>query len=168
MQSSPTIVLGIDASLRGTGLAVVQAAGSAMRCLHWEVVRMPPKAPHSECLRTLRSRIDELVAAYTPSAASMEGGFYFKNGKTALVLGEVRGVAISSCAVAGVPVYEYSPRSAKQNLTGWGAAPKDQVARMVASILALKETPPDDATDAMALALCHLQTNHTYFPATPI
>ena len=163
-----TIVLGIDASLRGTGLAVIEAAGSTMRCLHWEVVRMPAKAPHSQCLKTIRNRIDELVAAYTPAAASMEGGFYFKNGKVALVLGEVRGVAISSCAVAGVPVFEYSPRSAKQNITGWGAAPKDQVARMVASMLALREAPPDDATDAMALALCHLQTNRTYFPAEPI
>ena len=57
-----SIVLGIDASLRGTGLAVIEAAGSTMRCLHWEVVKMPAKASHSECLKTIRSRIDELVA----------------------------------------------------------------------------------------------------------
>ena len=65
-------------------------------------------------------------------------------------------------------MYEYSPRTAKQNLTGWGAAPKDQVAKMVRSVLGLEETPPDDATDAMALALCHLQTNKAYFPAEPV
>lgn len=161
-------VLGIDASLRGTGLAVVESRGNAMVCLHWEVVKMSPKASHSECLRAIREHMDALLTSFAPETAAMEGGFFFKNSKVAMVLGEVRGVAISSCATAGVPVFEYSPRTAKQNITGWGAAPKEQVARMVASVLALREMPPDDATDAMALALCHLQTNHTFFPSNPI
>ncbi len=161
-------VLGIDASLRGTGLAVVETAGSAMRCLHWEVVKMGAKARYSECLRSIRSRVGAVLAEYAPGAAAMEGGFFFKNARTAMVLGAARGVAVAECSAAGVDVYEYSPRTAKQNLTGWGAAPKDQVAKMVRSVLGLAETPPDDATDAMALALCHLQTNKAYFPAEPV
>ena len=161
-------VLGIDASLRGTGLGVIEQQGSRTGARHWEVVKMGAKARHSECLRTIRERIDAVLAAQRPDAAAMEGGFFCKNAKVAMVLGEVRGVAIACCAAAGVPVFEYSPRSAKQNITGWGAAPKEQVARMVVSVLGLAEAPPPDATDALALALCHAQTNRGIFQSEPI
>ena len=80
----------------------------------------------------------------------------------------MRGVAIAGCAAAGVPVFEYSPRRAKQNVTGWGAAPKEQVAKMVRSVLGLAELPPPDATDALALALCHAQTHRGLNPGEPI
>ncbi|HOO19969.1 MAG TPA: crossover junction endodeoxyribonuclease RuvC [Kiritimatiellia bacterium] len=161
-------VLGIDASLRGTGLAVIEQRGARTAALHWEVVKIPAKAPHSECLRTIRERMDAVLAAHRPDAAAVEGGFFFKNAKVAMVLGEVRGVAIAGCAAAGVPVYEYSPRRAKQNITGWGAAPKEQVARMVKSVLGLNELPPPDAADALALALCHLQTHRGPMQGEPI
>ena len=161
-------VLGIDASLRGTGLAVIEQQGSRTLSRHWEVVKIGPKAPHSECLRTLRERMEAVIATHQPEAAAIEGGFFFKNAKVAMVLGEVRGVAISCCAAAEVPVFEYSPRRAKQNITGWGAAPKEQVARMVMSVLGLPETPPLDATDALALALCHAQTCRGLFKGEPI
>jgi len=161
-------VLGIDASLRGTGIGVLEQKGSRTVAHHWEVVKMGAKAPHSECLGTIRSRLDAVLAEYQPDYASMEGGFFFKNAKVAMVLGEVRGVVIACCATAGVPLFEYSPRRAKQNVTGWGAAPKDQVARMVVSVLGLKETPPPDATDALALALCHAQTHQGVFKNEPI
>ncbi|MGD9780808.1 MAG: crossover junction endodeoxyribonuclease RuvC [Kiritimatiellia bacterium] len=161
-------VLGIDASLRGTGLAVIERQGARMVSRHWEVVRMSPQAPHSECLKALRGRLDAVLAEHRPGAAALEGGFFFKNAKVAMVLGEVRGVAISCCAAAGVPTFEYSPRRAKQNVTGWGAAPKDQVAKMVKSVLGLPEMPPPDATDAMALALCHAQTGRGIVENGPI
>jgi crossover junction endodeoxyribonuclease RuvC len=161
-------VLGIDASLRGTGLAVIEQQGSRTTARHWEVVKIAAKAPHSECLRMIRERLDALIAVHKPDAAAVEGGFFFKNAKVAMVLGEVRGVAIACCATAGVPIYEYSPRRAKQNVTGWGAAPKEQVARMVVSVLGLAEAPPPDATDALALALCHAQTGRGIFKGEPI
>ena len=161
-------VLGIDASLRGTGLGVIEQQGSRTSSRHWEVVKIGAQARHSECLRTIRERIDAVLAAQKPDAAAMEGGFFCKNAKVAMVLGEVRGVAIACCAAAGVPVFEYSPRSAKQNITGWGAAPKEQVARMVVAVLGLAEAPPPDATDALALALCHAQTNRGIFQSEPI
>ena len=161
-------VLGIDASLRGTGLAVIEQQGSRTLSRHWEVVKLSPKAPHSECLKTIRARIDAVLAAHRPAAAAIEGGFFFKNAKVAMVLGEVRGVAISCCAAAGVPIFEYSPRRAKQNVTGWGAAPKEQVAKMVKAVLGLDETPPPDATDALALALCHAQSSRGIFQGEPI
>ena len=161
-------VLGIDGSLRGTGLAVIEWQGSRAASRHWEVVKIPPRARHSECLREIRARIDAVLAAHRPDAAAMEGGFFCKNAKVAIVLGEVRGVAISCCAAAGVPVFEYSPRRAKQNVTGWGAAPKEQVAKMVKAVLGLDEMPPPDATDALALALCHAQTSRGIFTGEPI
>lgn len=161
-------VLGIDASLRGTGLAVIDWAGARASALHWEVVKVPPKAPHSECFRAIRERMDALLAEYRPDAAAIEGGFFCKNVKVAMILGEVRGVAISCCATAGVPVFEYSPRRAKQNVTGWGSAPKEQVAKMVRAVLGMTETPPPDATDALALALCHAQTSRGLSRVEPI
>lgn len=162
------IVLGIDASLRGTGLAVIEQKGSQARTLHWEIVKMPAAAPHSACFRAIRERTDAVLAAHRPDAAAVEGGFYFKNAKVAMILGEVRGVAISSCAAMEVPVFEYSPRKAKQNITGWGAAPKEQVAKMVQSVLGLAELPPHDATDALALALCHAQISRGLLKTKPI
>jgi crossover junction endodeoxyribonuclease RuvC len=161
-------ILGIDASLRGTGLAVIEQAGARPGARHWEVVKVSAKAPHSECLRRIRERLDAVLAEHRPEAAALEGGFFFKNAKVAMVLGEVRGTAISACAAAGVPVYEYSPRRAKQNVTGWGAAPKEQVAKMVKAVLGLEEMPPPDATDALALALCHLQSSRGLFKGEPI
>ncbi len=161
-------VLGIDASLRGTGLAVIEQQGSRTRSLHWEVVKIPARVPHSGCLREIGARLAAVLTKYQPTAAAIEGGFYFKNAKVALVLGEVRGVAIAACASVDVPVYEYSPRRAKQNITGWGAAPKEQVARMVQSVLGLAAMPPADATDAFALALCHAQSGRGLLSDDPI
>ena len=162
------IVLGIDASLRGTGLAVIEQKGSQVRARHWEGGKLPASDPHSDCLRAISERGDALLAAHRPDAAAVEGGFFFKTAKVAMVLAEVRGLTIASSALAGVPVFEYSPRKAKQNITGWGAAPKEQVARMVKTILGLDETPPNDATDALALALCHAQTNQGLIKNKPI
>ena len=161
-------ILGIDGSLRGTGLAVIEQQGSQVRAVHWEVVKVPQKAPHSECLRRIRERIDAVIAEHRPAVAAVEGGFFFKNAKIAMVLGEVRGVAIASCATAEMAVYEYSPRRVKQNVTGWGAAPKDQVARMVMAVLGLAEAPPPDAADAFALALCHAHSSRGVITEEPI
>ena len=161
-------VIGIDASLRSTGAGVVETQGSGFRALEFATIRNPPSKPHSVCLCRIQQELSAMLARCQPDAAAIEGGFYFKNAKTALVLGEVRGVAIAGCAAAGVPVFEYSPRRAKQNVTGWGAAPKEQVAKMVRSVLGLAELPPPDATDALALALCHAQTHRGLNPGEPI
>ncbi|MGQ9660780.1 MAG: crossover junction endodeoxyribonuclease RuvC, partial [Kiritimatiellia bacterium] len=88
--------------------------------------------------------------------AAIEGGFYCKNVRTALLLGEARGVAIAACAAHGLPVYEYAPRRVKQAIVGFGAADKVQVRRMVARLLALSREPHEDEGDALALAICHL------------
>lgn len=151
-------VLGIDASLRSTGVGVVESRGAGVRAVEWGLIRNPPARPHSACLRQVVSDLNELLARCRPEAAAIEGGFYFKNARTALVLGEVRGVVIAACAAEGVPVFEYSPRHVKQALTGAGGAQKGQVAKMVSSMLGLSERPPEDAADALAIAICHLHS----------
>jgi crossover junction endodeoxyribonuclease RuvC len=151
-------VLGIDASLRSTGIGVVESCGGRLKAVEWSTVRNPASRSHSECLHRIQTDLAGVLARLRPEGAAIEGGFYFKNAKTALVLGEVRGVVIAACAAAGIPVHEYSPRLVKQALTGFGGAQKDQVSKMVISILGLSEAPPEDAADALALAVCHLHS----------
>jgi crossover junction endodeoxyribonuclease RuvC len=151
-------VLGIDTSLRSSGYAVIEAKSGRMTAVEYGVIRNPSDRPHSLCLREIHDTLTHLITKTAPEVAAIEGGFFFKNAKTAMILGEARGVVIAACAVAGIPVYEYSPRSIKQGLTGFGAAQKDQVARMVMTILGLSEQPQEDAGDALAIAICHLQS----------
>jgi len=151
-------VIGIDASLRSTGIGVVESQGSRLTLVEFATVHNPASRSHSECLSLIFRELAAVVDRCKPQAAAIEGGFYFKNAKTALVLGEVRGVVISASATAGVPIYEYSPRLVKQALTGFGAAQKEQVAKMVNRILGVSGDIQEDAADALAIAICHIQS----------
>jgi crossover junction endodeoxyribonuclease RuvC len=151
-------VVGIDASLRSTGVGVVESAAGRLRAVEFNLIKNPAARPHSECLRLILGELEALCKRCKPQAAAIEGGFYFKNAKTALVLGEVRGVVIAASASAGVPIYEYSPRLVKQALTGFGAAQKDQVSKMVKVILGVSGEIQEDAADALAIAICHMQS----------
>jgi len=132
-----------------------------MRSLGYGRIRNKPELPHSQCLLNIRSTIDGLCAEFEPESAAIEGAFFAKNAKTAMILGEARGAAIASCAAAGVPVFEYSPRKVKQALVGSGSVSKVQVAAMVKRILGISEELQDDESDALAIAICHLQRNTT-------
>jgi crossover junction endodeoxyribonuclease RuvC len=163
-------ILGVDTALRTTGSGIITDHGSTMTAGAWGGRRNKPKVPHSECLRFLGGGIRQLIDLYAPDIAVIEGAFYCRNVKTAMVLGMARGAAIAALADAGLSVYEYAPRKAKQVVVGHGAASKDVVAQVVASTLALDITDiPDDATDAMSLAMCHAILANTsggvYLPA---
>jgi crossover junction endodeoxyribonuclease RuvC len=151
-------VVGIDASLRSTGIGVVESQGSCLKVVEFSTVRNPASLSHSECLRLVLGGLAATFDRCKPQAAAIEGGFYFKNARTALVLGEVRGVVIAASASAGIPIYEYSPRLVKQALTGFGAAQKDQVSKMVKVILGVSGDIQEDAADALAIAICHIQS----------
>jgi crossover junction endodeoxyribonuclease RuvC len=151
-------VLGVDTSLRSTGIAVVEAAGSRMSAVAHGVIRAPAREPVSACLARLHAGILAAVAAHAPAEVAIEGVFFSKNIRTAVRLGEARGAVIAACASAGLPVYEYAPRSVKQSMVGFGGAHKGQVSSMVVRILGLREAPAEDAADALAVALCHLQS----------
>ena len=149
-------VLGIDTALRKTGLGVVEQRGSAFRALHYGLVKNSAKLPHSTCLLNLVTGVQEAVASWQPQAVAIEGVYYFKNPKTAVILGQARGAVIAACAALNLPVFEYAPRRVKQAVVGVGSAQKHQMVAMMRSLLNLAEDPGEDEADALALALCHL------------
>ena len=155
-------VLGVDTSLRSSGVAVVEASGNSIRPVEYGTIRVPANRLVSECLRRIDEGLAELIERTGPGAAAVEGAFFCKNVKTAMLLGQARGAAIAACARAGLPVYEYSPRRVKQALVGYGAASKEQVRRMVMSITGIRTEMEEDAGDALAIAICHLhnRTKH--------
>jgi crossover junction endodeoxyribonuclease RuvC len=150
--------LGIDASLRATGVGVVEAIGSRFRVAEFGVIRTPAGRRVSECLRRLDMELGDLIDRARPSSAAIEGAFFFKNIRTAMVLGEARGVAMAACARAGLPIYEYAPRRVKQAVVGFGSASKEQVQKMVMTLLNLGAPPQEDAGDALAIAICHFHS----------
>ena len=151
------IVLGIDTALRKTGYGVVEfGSSSRLQVLDCGVIRNGDKLPHSQCLRRIFSGVEELITSFRPDALSMESAFVCKNVRTGMVLSLARGAVITSAAIKGIPVYEYSPKTAKRSAVGMGTASKEQVASVLAGIFSLDVRQiPDDATDALALALCH-------------
>ena len=160
-------VLGIDTSLRSTGIGVVEMRGNKMVAVEYGVIKTPSKRLHSECLIRLNQGIADVVARTKPAVAAIEGIFFCKNVKTALILGEARGVVINACAMQGLKVYEYAPRKVKQAVVGYGAADKGQVQKMVTRLLGLDKEPQEDASDALAIAICHLHNRTGYSALEP-
>ncbi len=154
--SVPLRVMGIDTSLRSTGVGVLDSAGSRLTPVYYGTVKNPPARPLSACLVHLQDEIDKLIREHGPQAVAIEGVFYAKNVKTMLILSHARGAIIAQCARLGLPVYEYEPRRVKLAVVGHGGAEKAQVQKMVKTLLGLSEEPQNDAADALALAVTHL------------
>ena len=148
-------ILGIDTSLRSSGVGIVEVRGSELRAVAYGCIRNKSKVPHSQCLENIFDSITALIEEHQPDCAAIEGAFFARNANTAMVLGQARGAAITACAKKGLEISEHSPRKVKQALVGTGAAQKDQVAKMVVRLLNLKEQPQEDAADALAIAICH-------------
>lgn len=148
-------ILGIDTSLRSTGVGIIDARGSELRAIAYGRIRNKPKEPHSKCLENIFNSITALIEEHAPDCAAIEGAFFAKNAKTAMVLGQARGTAITACAIKGLAITEHSPRKVKSAVVGTGTAQKDQVAKMVMRLLNLDEQPQEDAADALAIAICH-------------
>ena len=162
------IILGIDTSLRSSGYGVLSVEGSRMRALEAGRIRNDPKLPLSGCLRAIHARVAELIAQYAPDVVAIESVIYGKNAGTMLVLGEARGAVITAAADAGLPIYEYEPRRVKMAVCGNGLAEKEQVQRMVKTLLGLQELPQNDAADALALAITHAHSNSVLNVREPI
>jgi crossover junction endodeoxyribonuclease RuvC len=162
------IILGIDTSLRSSGYGVLVTEGSRMRSLEAGRIRNAPKLPLSECLRTIHARVVELIAQHAPDVVAIESVIYGKNAGTMLVLGEARGAVITAAADAGLPIYEYEPRRVKMAVCGNGLAEKEQVQRMVKTLLGLQELPQNDAADALAIAITHAHSNSLLSTNVPI
>ena len=153
------LVLGLDPGTRHFGWGVVERRGT--RLLHHAhgVVHTDETAAIALRLVTIERELIEVVRAHAPAVASVEAIFYAKDPQAAAKLGHARGVALLVCARAGLEVFEYPPARVKRTVTGGGRAEKSQVASMVRVLLGLKELPPADAADALAVAVTHLQSS---------
>jgi crossover junction endodeoxyribonuclease RuvC len=155
-------VMGIDPGSETTGYGVIESRGSSYELIEYAAIRAPARFPFAEKLLVISQRLEEVISRLRPDACSVEETFYAVNVKSALKLGHVRGVALVAAARASVPVFEYSPLEIKSALTGYGRAEKHQVQEMVRLLLNLKEAPsPLDASDALAAAICHINTART-------
>ncbi len=151
-------VLAIDASLRKTGVAIVDATNGKPRALYFGAICNPPALHSSSCLLSIRSQIAALIRQHQPDCCALESVIYVQSHKTAILLGAARGAAILAAAENGLPIFEYPPARIKQATVGRGAAGKNQVAFMVRALLGLTETPDADAADALAIGLTHLRS----------
>jgi crossover junction endodeoxyribonuclease RuvC len=148
-------ILGVDTSLRSSGVAVIEVSGQQMRALVYGRIHNKPSCLHTTCLAEIHRQVDALITEFSPDEAVIEGAFFAKNAKTAMILGQARGAVLAACALRSLPVYEYSPRTIKQAAVGAGSASKEQVGKMVMRLLGLAELPQEDAADALAAAICH-------------
>ena len=150
-------VLAVDASLRCSGVAVVESSGSNMRALYFGTIRNAQSMKPSSCLVAIRARIVELIREHAPDSCALEAVIYVQSHKTAIALGAARGAAILAAAEAGLPVFEYAPTRVKQATVGRGGADKTQMAFMVRATLGLTQTPDSDSADALAIGMAHIR-----------
>jgi len=151
-------VLAIDASLRNTGVAIVEANNGKPCALYFGTIHNASSLRSSSCLVAIRDRLAELIREHEPDCCALESVIYVQSYKTAIVLGAARGAAILAAAENGLPIFEYAPNRIKQATVGTGAAGKNQVVFMVRALLGLPEAPDADAADALAIGLTHLRS----------
>ncbi|HPX79255.1 MAG TPA: crossover junction endodeoxyribonuclease RuvC [Bacteroidales bacterium] len=151
-------ILGIDPGTRFLGYGIIRVSGGRMEYVGMGVVKMTSIADPYRRMSHILEKMYELLDTYRPDSMAIEAPFYSKNVQSMLKLGRAQGVAIAAALSRNVPVCEYAPRKVKMAVTGRGAASKDQVATMVKTILNVTEEPvSQDATDALAVAVCHAQ-----------
>ena len=156
-------VLGIDCGGECTGYGVVEMhPGGKLCCLSCGAIKLSPRETLPRRLARIFTQLGGIIAEHQPDQVAIEDVFYALNVKSALKLGQVRGVAMLAAAAAGLEVAEYSPLTIKSAVVGYGRAEKHQVQLMVTRLLELAEPPePMDASDALAIAICHLHTAGT-------
>lgn len=155
------IILGIDPGIADTGWGVIEKQGQKITMLDCGSISTPAKTEFIERLNTLHQELSAIIKKYKPEAVSVEELFFCKNVKTALVVGQARGVVLMTIAQNNLPIFEFTPLQVKQALTSYGKADKKQVGAMVKVMLNLKSIPkPDDAADALAIAITCCNSVH--------
>lgn len=149
-------ILGIDPGYAILGWGVIDMKGNHFKVVDYGAVTTDAKMEMPDRLKILYNSLMDIIVRYEPEVASIEELFFNTNAKTAILVGQARGVAVLACANSGLEIEEYTPLQIKQALVGYGRAEKKQVQLMVKTILNLKEIPkPDDTADALAAAVCH-------------
>ncbi len=149
-------ILGIDPGYAILGYGIIDVTGNRFSVVDYGAILTDTSMEMPQRLKRLYDGLTNLIKIYEPDEASIEELFFNNNAKTAILVGEARGVAVLACANGGLPIGEYTPLQIKQALVGYGRADKKQVQFMVKTMLNLKSVPkPDDTADALAAAICH-------------
>jgi crossover junction endodeoxyribonuclease RuvC len=153
------LALGIDPGTAITGYGLVREDEEGLVLIAYGAVTTPPGQPLPKRLQSIYQGLVQVIHQYQPEVAAVEELFFSRNARTALSVGHARGVVLLALADAGLPIYEYKPLAVKQAIVGYGHADKRQVQEMVRLVLCLPQLPqPDDAADAIALAVCHIHS----------
>ncbi|MEI7498235.1 MAG: crossover junction endodeoxyribonuclease RuvC [Candidatus Falkowbacteria bacterium] len=155
IQKVSTVILGVDPGIADTGVGVIEVLGGSLTLKHYTSIKTSSKMVLAERLVILAQELSQIITLYKPNRAAMEELFFAKNAKTALVVGQARGVALLTLCQHGLAVQEFKPSQVKQAVSASGNADKRQVQKMVQLLLHLDKAPqPDDAADALAVAIC--------------
>ena len=153
-------ILGIDPGYAIVGIGVVEYAGNKFRTLEYNAITTPAGMNTVARLKKIYDEMELYIEKYKPDCISIEELFFNSNQKTAINVAQARGVLLVAAANHNIPISEYTPLQVKQSVTGYGRAQKQQIQQMVKMILGLNAIPkPDDAADALALAICHAHSN---------
>ncbi len=153
------IIIGIDPGIAITGYAVLRGTGNNMDVIEYGAITTESGLARGLRLRQLHDQVTAVIARHNPVEMAVEELFFNRNVTTALTVGEARGVIVLAAEQKGLALAEYTPSEVKQAVAGYGKADKPQIQQMVKLLLGLKETPkPDDVADALAVAICHLQS----------
>lgn len=154
------VILGIDPGLNACGYGVIDLANGSPRCIDFGCVRTRKLQDLSEKLKRIFDDLTNVIQTHNPQFFAIEDIFYHENVNTAIIMGHARGVAILAARQAGIEVFEYTSREIKMSVTGNGAASKQQIQSMIQNLLHLPKPPaPYDASDALAVAMCHYHRN---------
>jgi crossover junction endodeoxyribonuclease RuvC len=153
-------VISVDPGLNNTGFGILDYKGSQIKVVAYGLVTPPTKESIPNRLEYLNSHMNDLIDKFNPQSMAIEDSFYSQNVKSAILLGQARGVLLLSAASKGIPSMVYAPKKVKQSVTGSGSATKKQVKYMVEKILNIDKTIKSlDITDALAIGLCHINQN---------
>jgi len=152
----PGRTLGIDPGSRITGFGVLERNGSALRHIYSGYVRVSAWPSLPVRLQKIYQAIRQVIEIHRPTEAAIEKVFFSKNVQSALILGQVRGVALLAAIESGLELFEYSPLEIKKAVTGYGRAEKSQVQKMIQHLLDITDIPNQDVSDALAAAICHV------------
>ena len=153
-------IISVDPGLNNTGFGILDYKGSQIKVIAYGLVTPPAKESIPNRLEYLNSHMNDLIDKFNPQSMAIEDSFYSQNVKSAILLGQARGVLLLSAASRGIPSMVYAPKKVKQSVTGSGSATKKQVKYMVEKILNIdKPIKSLDITDALAIGLCHINQN---------
>lgn len=154
-------ILGIDPGTKVMGYGLIESDDDDMALIDFGAIHTPERSPIGERLSYLYNELLEIIQRHQPDVVVVEQPFFAKNARSALAIGRAQAVALLAAAGKGIPTYEYTPAQVKQRVANYGASSKEQIQEMVRLQLGLSQVPqPDDAADALAVAICHLREIH--------